>query len=68
MFNFSGMKWNMSFAQVTLYSSHLHFIGFVVVVVVVKEIPPNHNKNLIDLFFGDIHNQIFDEMPHNGSK
>lgn len=38
------------------------------VVVVVKEIPPNHNENLIDLSFGDIHNQIFDEMPHNGSK
>lgn len=33
-----------------------------------KEIPPDHNKNLIDPFFGDIHNQIFDEMPHNGSK
>lgn len=34
----------------------------------VKQIPPNHNKNLIDPLFGDIHNQIFDEMPHNGSK
>lgn len=62
MFTFSGIKWDT--AQVILYSHHLHFTGF----FFVKEIPPNHNKNLIDPLFGDTHNQIFDEMPHNGPK
>lgn len=66
MFTSNGIKWNLSFAQIILYSNYLHFMGFFFVVV--KEIPPNHNENLIDLFFGNIHNQIFDEMPHNGSK
>ena len=68
MFTFTGIKQNMSFAQVMLYSHHLHFIRIYVVFFFPKEIHPNHNKNLIDPFFGDIHNQIFDEMPHNGSK
>lgn len=70
MFTFSGIKQNMSFAQVMLYSHHLHFIRIYVFFFFFfpKEIRPNHNKNLIDPFFGDIHNQIFDEMPHNGSK
>ena len=31
MFTFNGIKQNMSFAQVMLYSHHLHFIRFYVV-------------------------------------
>lgn len=60
----------MSFAQVMLYSCITFILyGFLCgFFFFPKEIRPNHNKNLIDPFFGDIHNQIFDEMPHNGLK
>ena len=49
MFTFNGIKQNMSFAQVMLYSHHLHFIRIYVVFFFLKKSIPTIIKTSLIL-------------------